>query len=269
LPDEVVQLDEGQVELEVAPLGMNERFRVLTDDGQVEVRGTRFTVTASERHLAAVHVSHGRVEVRSSGGALAILDAGDDWIREVPPGAGPSGMPSIQDSIRPSPSIGPKGSRSHRGLPDASQVGEAAMARPMASATTGRRGSGSDGSASFGHAWSLLRDGDSKGAATEFGKLERLAQGRDIEEDVLYWQAVATGRAGDAGGARSLFEGFLTRFPSGVRSGEAAATLGWLWLDAGQVQNARRCFERAVLDASPRVRASAEEGLRRTQAKDE
>ncbi len=118
---------------------------------------------------------------------------------------------------------------------------------------------------SFGHAWSLLRDGDAQGAATEFAEVERLSRGRDIEEDALYWRAVAVEHAGDDAGARTLFAAFLDRFPSSSRAGEAAATLGRLLLEAGDRSAARQAFERAARDPSPQVRATAQEGLRRTQ----
>ena len=118
---------------------------------------------------------------------------------------------------------------------------------------------------SFGHAWSLLRSGDAKAAAAEFAEVERLAHGRDIEEDALYWRAVAVGRAGDGAGARTLFAAFLDRFPSSSRAGEAAAALGGLLLDAGDRHGARLAFERAARDPSPQVRAAAQDGLRRTR----
>jgi TolA-binding protein len=124
------------------------------------------------------------------------------------------------------------------------------------------------GGALFGHAWSLLRSGDAKAAAAEFAEAEGVARGQDIEEDALYWRAVATARAGDSVGARGLFNAFLERFPRSSRAAEAAAAVGWLLLDGGETRAARRAFERAALDPSPAVRASAQEGLRRTADQD-
>ena len=95
-----------------------------------------------------------------------------------------------------------------------------------------------------------------------------LSHGRDIEEDALYWRAVAVGRAGDPPGARKLLGEFIDRFPASSRAGEAASALGWLLLDVGDRRAARRAFERAVLDPSPRVQANGREGLRRTQEED-
>ena len=79
-PDEIVRLDDGRIELDVIPLAAGERFRVVTDHGEVEVRGTIFEVLASNRSLRSVSVSRGRVEVRSGSG-LSVLDAGDRWSR--------------------------------------------------------------------------------------------------------------------------------------------------------------------------------------------
>ena len=48
-PDEIVRLDDGRIELDVIPLAAGERFRVVTDNGEVEVRGTSFEVLAADR----------------------------------------------------------------------------------------------------------------------------------------------------------------------------------------------------------------------------
>jgi hypothetical protein len=65
-----------------------------------------------------------------------------------------------------------------------------------------------------------------------------------------------------------LFNAFLERVPRSSRAAEAAAAVGWLLLDGGETRAARRAFERAALDPSPAVRASAQEGLRRTADQD-
>ena len=93
-PDEIIRLDEGTIVLEVAHLPRGERFRVQTNDGVVEVRGTRFEVSASQGRLVAVSVSKGRVEVRSESGALAVLDPGDEWVRNPTPAPAPPAAPA-------------------------------------------------------------------------------------------------------------------------------------------------------------------------------
>jgi hypothetical protein len=308
-PDEIVRVDDGEIELEIAPLHTDERFRVVTEDGEVEVRGTSFKVSVSNHSLAAVHVWRGRVEVRSRGGALAVLEAGDDWVRgatvaapppttpvapvaavaPVPGGESPRGgevarrgpaRPALRFNASKRAQVtgaGIKSSRAQTPAPSERSAGRfgiparapilksAALERPPA---TSRDDRPLAGTASFGHAWSLLREGDAKGAAAEFAEVERVARGRDIEEDALYWRAVAVGRTGDSATARQLFGEFLDRFPASSRAGEAAASSGWLLLEAGETRAARRAFERAARDPSPRVQANAREGLARTQEED-
>jgi TolA-binding protein len=273
-PDEIVRLDDGEIELEIAPLHAGERFRVVAPDGEVEVRGTRFKVSVIDHHLTAVHVWRGKVEVRSSDGAQAILVPGDDWVRAEQPVApapapaseivAPPQPPPVADgtSQRRAPAHGsPPSIRRHAKAKRFAAITPAAKPLPAA---RDERPLGP--SPSFGHAWALLRSGDAKEAAAEFAEVERLAHGRDIEEDALYWRAVAVGRAGDAAGSRTLFTAFLDRFPSSSRAGEAAATLGRLLLDAGDRHGARQAFERAARDPSPRVRAAAQDGMARARA---
>ena len=78
-PDEIVTLYEGVIDVEVTPLQAGERFRVVTADTEVEVRGTAFEVTARFGHVIGVSVRHGLVEVRPIGGAIAMVGAGQSW----------------------------------------------------------------------------------------------------------------------------------------------------------------------------------------------
>ncbi len=243
-PDEIIRLDEGTIVLEVASLPRGERFRVQTDDGVVEVRGTRFEVSAAQRKLVAVSVSKGRVEVRSEAGALAVLDPGDEWVHNPTPT-----LPTAAAAVAapaPSPRVSPK-------LP-ASEPATREQATRAAKM-------------SFDRAWSLLRQGHARDAAALFAEVERVARDAGTREDALYWRAVATARTGDAAEAQRLFVDLLKRFPRASRSGQAATALGWLLLDSGDPAAASRAFERAINDQSPAIRASAAEGLRRAAAR--
>jgi hypothetical protein len=92
-PDEVVRLAGGTLHVEVEKLHAGERFRVFAGDGVVEVRGTAFDVSTLDGHLDAVHVEHGRVEVRSGSGATVVLTAGENWNAVIPPADPPSTAP--------------------------------------------------------------------------------------------------------------------------------------------------------------------------------
>ena len=239
-PDEIVRLDDGRIELDVIPLAAGERFRVVTDNGEVEVRGTSFEVLAAGRSLRSVSVSRGRVEVRAGGG-LAVLDPGDKWEPAAPLApAAPAAAPA-QAVTEPPPA---------RHVPGAKSV-----ARRQASATE---------TALFDRAWSSLRAGNAGEAAATFAELERRAQGHAIEEDALYWRAVSVARTKDGAVAGLLFRDFLRKFPLSARRGDAAVALGWILLDADNVNEARQAFEQAISDPAASVRDSAAEGIRRT-----
>jgi TolA-binding protein len=78
-PDEIVRLTDGMISIEVDKLLPGERFRVVTGDAEVEVRGTAFEVVAFRDHLHKVRVHHGRVEVRAAGAPIKMLEAGERW----------------------------------------------------------------------------------------------------------------------------------------------------------------------------------------------
>jgi TolA-binding protein len=245
-PDEIVRLDDGRIELDVVPLARGERFRVATDNGEVEVRGTSFEVLAASRQLKAVSVSRGRVEVRSGGGGLAILDAGDRWEKEpAAPPVTPVARAPHQVHVADAADVAP--GRSAPG------IGPRTRQRPSAIE-----------SALFDSGWASLRAGDARDAAETFAELARRARGRAIQEDALYWRAVATARCKETESAGRQFREFLAKFPRSARRGEAAVALGWILFDAGQIGEARGAFEQAASDPAAGVRASAAEGMRRT-----
>jgi hypothetical protein len=262
-PDEIVRLSEGTLELEVAPLGAHERFRVITGDSEVEVKGTHFRVTAADNRLTSVYVWHGRVEVRSPAGAEATLQGGDAWV----PTALPPHRRSAGSTSRPPSAAGPPRSEpatpsaTREALAETESLPDARAARPgPTEAAPGQA------AASFDRAWRLLRAGNAAAAADAFAEVERHDGGAAIAEDAAYWSAVARGRAGDSRAAITAFGGFLARFPSSARVGAAETALGWLLVESGQPDRARHHFDAGARDPSPRVRASAQEGLDRTRA---
>jgi hypothetical protein len=96
-PDEVVRLEEGHVHVSVAHLGPAERFRIVTGDAVVEVRGTEFDVEASQSRLEAVVVQRGRVEVKVGAREPALLTEGARWSaseRAAAPAAVPMPTPA-------------------------------------------------------------------------------------------------------------------------------------------------------------------------------
>lgn len=72
-----LQLRRGHVACEVPKLGEHKTFSVVTNDAEVIVHGTRFTVT-SDATRTCVRVAEGRVEVRTHTSAT-FLSAGQHW----------------------------------------------------------------------------------------------------------------------------------------------------------------------------------------------
>jgi TolA-binding protein len=252
-PDETVRLDEGTLQLDVPALGPTETFRVLTMDGELRARATRFEVTAIGGRLERVRTWSGRVEIHSSRFAVTVLEAGDEWNRERP-AQGPADVtaPEIPAPLPPrrrSPAVAARAIALLGARPAASV--------PVAAPQTPEQ-------IRFDRAWALLRQGRAAESATAFAEAARRAHGTPLEEDALYWHAVALARAGDGRGAERELTAFIERFPRSSHGGEATVAVGWMLFEGGQATSARTFFERAAHDPSARVRQSALEGLQRT-----
>lgn len=245
-PDEVVRLTDGTVHVEVAPLGAGERFRVVTSDGEVEVRGTAFDVTAANDRLRSVLVSHGRVEVRSARRPTIVLEAGQRWdapevaVEAMPPPATRT-VPQ-REAQRPAPRAAPPEPRSEASPPPIT-VARSASER------------------AFSEGWDALRDGDAAAAASHFEQCLALEPAGALNEDAAFWHGIALARAGRRAGATRALTHFLESYAESPRAGEASMTLGWLLLDDGDLDGAARRFRAAAGDVSATVRASAAEGL--------
>jgi TolA-binding protein len=78
-PDYIVRLDDGTIAVTVASLPAGERFRLVTSDAEVEVRGSSFDAAASHTELASVVVRDGKVEIRLHDRAPIVVAAGHSW----------------------------------------------------------------------------------------------------------------------------------------------------------------------------------------------
>lgn len=98
-PDEVIELRDGEIEIEVEPLHPGERFRVVVGRSELEVRGTAFRVAANAEQLVEVAVAHGRVDLSPGIGGPASLGAGQSWRAAE----APTGAPSAAADAHPDP----------------------------------------------------------------------------------------------------------------------------------------------------------------------
>lgn len=273
-PDEIVRLSDGTMTLEVAPLGADERFRVITADAEVEVRGTAFDVAASHDHLQSVRVLHGRAVVRTQGRTIILAD-GERWepqiarIDVVPaapaltptPAPAPAPAPLVasssttpsapvaQKAIRPSA----KPAHAPKAKPPVAQI-STTVEQPPPAAMPKRQNE-----LLFEQGWASLKAGKTADAATTFERAALAAPDDPLAEDAWFWRASSLARA-KSPGASDAFDKFLSRYPHSPRSGEASAMLGWLVIDT-HPDRAEKLFHVAESDPVPAVRASAQKGL--------
>ena len=262
-PDEIVRLDDGTLEINVAPPS-GSRFRISTDDAVIDASEGRFSVEASARTLVAVRVFAGYADVRANGGHAA-LRPGDEWVPS-PSHASPSLASPPVASPAPPHASPPAAPLPPRAVALAKVTRPARLPPTPAEPPAATSMVAAPRRASFERAWRLLRAGDALHAAEAFDNVDKESGGDAISEDALFWEAVAFARAGLAADARQALGAFVARFPRSARMGEASAMLGWMLVDLGDADGARRAFERARDDRVDRVRASAQQGLERLAA---
>ena len=274
-PDYQVHVRAGRVSFDVGPVDKGERFRVTTADAEIEVRGTRFVIEAAQERLVMVVVDEGRVEVRMPSHDPVIVKAGESWpaprtaqVEEMvadptvsDPVASiaepPTKQPAVTTPVAPRKKTQTRESVQPVTAAEARSSSKPAIAvGPEAPAPVQVKPS----EAEFRRGWTLLRAGDAGGASKAFAKACSDAAA-DAREDACYWSGVAAKRAGQTSAARDALVRFLSAFPSSARAGEAAALLGWLLYDDGDLDGAERRFRTAAKDRVPSVRESAERGL--------
>jgi len=257
-PDEVIRLSAGLLTLVVTPLGMGERCRVVVGDGEVEVRGTAFTVEARADRLVRVSVSHGRVEVRAQGRTV-LLGAGEVWVAPVrvadrapiavPTQTLPPKVPRALPVRRTPPA--------RRDRPPPPPNPELATSSSVPAPVRAPDPAGR----AFREGWAALQDGDHLAAADAFDRALRLSPTGGVAEDAAFWRATAYSRAKRHEAAKRALMTFLSEYPSSVRAGEAMVMLGWLLVDANELVRAEAQFNAALTVSVPSVRTSAESGL--------
>jgi TolA-binding protein len=276
-PDEVVRISEGTLSLKVRHLNSGERFRVVTSDAEVEVRGTEFEVLAHDNRLVSVRVSEGLVEVRPAGRPIMLVGPGGTWPAQAPPDMQPPPAPPV-DPPRPRAPARVSVRRAHAAatpmraeqppLPAPDVDGRAAPVDPPPD----QQPAAPEGSSvpatndiverQFHLGWSALRSDHPEEAARAFAEAASRAGEQPIGEDATFWHAVALERTAHDEAARTALAVFIARYPRSPRLGEASVRLGWLLLENGDKAGASARFSAALSDPVERVRTNAGAGLR-------
>jgi len=253
-PDHVVRVDDGSLVVAIADLQPPDHFRVHAPDADVDTTGGHFVVVVRDAHLDSVTVTRGRVELRVTGTRPQFLAAGQTWTRTItaqrdvlvpprPVTTPPPTRPPPPVVRRPALKITSEAPRSETTPVDV---------KPPAPPAPGE--------ADFRTGMTSLRTGNAAAAVTAFSSSCNTV-GAALAEDACFWVGAAARRAGQTATARTALERFLQRFPASARAGEAAALLGWIMVEAGELDAAEKQFTRAAADRVPRVRDSAARGL--------
>ena len=243
--DVAIRLDDGRVQVQVAHRRSDETFAVVTRDLRVEVRGTRFAVTATP-HGSRVEVTEGRVAVRFPDGRSLLVPAGETFDSASPP-------------------------REDRGAPD-----DAAVVAPVAPAVEAAPPASAPSCLAPVHACRItaqatrdsMRQGDVPRALRLVVEGEREARevaprcGAAIgacRDELGYLRAEALNQAGRAGDAGTAFHALDRRGAPAAMRQNALYAAAQIERQRGQSAAARADYERA-LDAAPRG-ALGEEAL--------
>jgi Tetratricopeptide repeat/FecR protein len=247
-PTETVWLRSGTLAFDVAPLRANERFKVMTGDGEVEVRGTYFEVTATGDKLAVVRVTRGHVEVRPLDRQSVLLGPGEIW-RPEPPHPGEVAKPTAAiPHPRERPPHQPQWAARAERLSRSDSSPDATQRSPSPQEDL------------YDGAWDAMRSGDFPKAATKFMQVAEVAPRGPLADEGAFWRGVALARAGERTEAIAAFRLMLAGYPGSPRNGEASAMVGWLLIDEDPA-GAARLFRAAISDSRPSVRDSARQGL--------
>ena len=240
--DEIIRLRDGTVTVQVTHLEPGERFRVITGDAEVEVRGTKFSVTAKDNKLLKVVVVEGKVEVRPARGAAALLLPSQAWDVEKEPA--PLNAASTQATTLAALPEAPK-----------APAKDPKILKPEPKPTR------NPSEEAFDAGLALMREADYSQASARFLEAATLDPASPIVEDARFWYATTLNRAGDKAKARTALTAFVAKYPNSPKRGEAAIALGSLLLEGGDLDGAQIMFESAQDDPAPVVQQSAKNGL--------
>lgn len=218
---ERVRLDSGTLRIHVRHQSRDERFLVLLPDGQIEVRGTTFEVTAGPSSTERVRVDEGTVMLRLRASDDIRLSAGDTWeaAPERLPPESPAPAPSPASSAPPpSPSL-VRVPSAHRS--DPARPGEDEAYAEAVGSMTGHR---------FAEAAVAFRD-----FVTRHPHAVQA-------EDASFLEAVALARMGRTDAAAQTAERHLQQFPLSFHRKDAAILVARAARDRGDCTGARRAL---------------------------
>lgn len=198
-----VFLSRGALRIHVDHSAPQGRFLVELPDGELEDRGTTFTVSAEDGHTTRVSVEEGSVMLRLRDRSSMTIRAGEAWIRETH---------VVSAELSPAPAASPAP------LHHMSMRPRAAASSPLSSAPTDS--SAEDPTSDFRAAMARLDAGANRRAAAGFASFVEAHPHDPRAEDAAYLLVIAFQRCGAEDDARRAAEDYLRRFPTGFRRAE-------------------------------------------------
>jgi TolA-binding protein len=193
--EERVELQDGTLRVHVRPQGPGERFFVRLPDGEIEVRGTMFEVTALGGSTRHVGVDEGTVVLRLRGSPDRSLGPGTNWSAPESPASNAHEVTAVR-----TPPSAPATPRRH-------------------SANGNDR---DERSAGYVDAMQMFREGRYDGAAVAFHAFALDFPRVEEAEDASFLEALSLARAGRPDAAALAAERHLESFPSSFHGREAS-----------------------------------------------
>jgi TolA-binding protein len=243
-----IALKSGVTAIHVEHLEAGQRFLAILPDGEIEVHGTRFTVTIHEHHTDRVQVTEGVVSLRLDGSAERTLNAGDGWERAPTHESAASGEPTERvaaaepantEAEPRDPRLEASDVESPAATPARVHPGSESLvnSKQAASGRGGRAGLPSSAdlppgdeprtpARAFSAAMAAFHRGAYSDAETLFTGFTSQFPRDPRSEDAAFLRAVARSRQGDAAGAAALARQYLQQYPHGLRRSDAERLVG-------------------------------------------
>lgn len=264
---ERVRLEDGTLRVHVRHQRGDERFLVTLPDGELEVRGTTFVVTAAGGATERVRVEEGVVAVRVGGAPETLLGPGGVWEAPAHVAAGASPVSAAPTATAPAspasptavvpgttPAVAPAGPPAPvRSIRMQAAKGSAAV---VTGAGMSAASSGHAADEAYGMAVTAMQRGEYGAAANGFHDFVTTHPRASQAEDASYLEAVALARSGRGDAAGLAAERHLAQFPQSFHRREAAFLAARAARDRGECSAARTLL--APWAASPDARALLE-----------
>jgi hypothetical protein len=237
-----LRLETGTLTASVTHRAAGETFAVLTRDGRVEVRGTRFIVAAGTDG-SSVSVDEGRVAVFARDGAQRDVSAGERvalgagrFVAEAPAASPAEALPapappeSAEPAPRPCPAAAASCEASARQARAAMRAGQAARAVRLVEAAMAEAEACDDGTPAatscrdelrYLRAEALREDGRLEAAVAAYRALDRRSAPAAMRQNALYAAAGLEQRLGRPAAARADFQRAYAAAPGGALGEEA------------------------------------------------